>query len=672
MKKLFLQLFLIIGLIGISYADPIKVHKNQQFNPFIKYIDVENLRLFSLEEVSNDFMAKVANTYLLMLKDNSQIDSAMRSKYLEIVKNNFIYQRIGLEGPEYYEKKLNNDFGSLPQSRTIEHGPYRDNVTDYIWEYKEGSDMQTNEVIEHLLHTITNVAFAIQFSDWNWEDPSSNIRLATKEAIDNGIFNISDYQEILNRGDTEGFYKAITTEFAYWLIAVEWGYGDFLELPNSEFRLRNQNEIAKTLPIGHRMYKCYVEKILSPPEFKNLFSIFPTNRKVAYEVKNNQFEEFDCSNVIDESNERKSNKDRVQKQQDSSDVNCDWNFNEIWDEYLELNNREFNSNGYLFIVKGGDGRCEYGMGQDENEAFNDCNKWKNENNIYGNCKLYAKGEEAMLNESLINTEKTKKSFNNNDIKLHELECMNESFDKFAEVFGVYVVGTPRASMSKVKHTAGVLAQYLDNDEDGIPDDSKISSYLSKNNYIVPVWSSRDREKFWENASGTVCEDNIGMAASMYYDEDQWALGGIEKTGQWDTNLEEVWHVVSSGWYEIYPKYFGNDRSMLHDAMDIARGGYFDKVPSTYPKNAWYSYNDQGCSYECQAHEYFYWILMANINALDKSYTDKCRPNDEWNICNKSELKNIDTLAFELLNNYNFMLPTKIPDGQYKVDIVNFY
>ena len=64
--------------------------------------------------------------------------------------------------------------------------------------------------------------------------------------------------------------------------------------------------------------------------------------------------------------------------------------------------------------------------------------------------------------------------------------------------------------------------------------------------------------------------------------------------------------------------------------------------------------------------------MANINALDKSYTDKCRPNDEWNICNKSELKNIDTLAFELLNNYNFMLPTKIPDGQYKVDIVNYY
>ena len=211
MKKLFLLFFLIIGLIGISYADTFKINKNRKFEPFIKYIDVENLRLFSLEEVSNDFMAKVANTYLLMLEDNSQIDPEMRSKYLEITKDNFVYQRIGLEGPEYYERKLNNDFGSLPQSRTVESGPYRDNVTDYIWEYKKGDDRQINEVIEHLLHTITNVAFAIQFLDWNWEDPSSMIRLATQEAIDKRIFNISDYQEILKQGDSEGFNKEIVT-----------------------------------------------------------------------------------------------------------------------------------------------------------------------------------------------------------------------------------------------------------------------------------------------------------------------------------------------------------------------------------------------------------------------------------------------------------------------------
>ena len=52
-------------------------------------------------------------------------------------------------------------------------------------------------------------------------------------------------------------------------------------------------------------------------------------------------------------------------------------------------------------------------------------------------------------------------------------------------------------MYKVMHTAGVLAQYLDNDENGLPDDPRVVSYLSNNNYIVPVWSVSDRENFWE-------------------------------------------------------------------------------------------------------------------------------------------------------------------------------
>ena len=60
-------------------------------------------------------------------------------------------------------------------------------------------------------------------------------------------------------------------------------------------------------------------------------------------------------------------------------TNCDWNFKEIWDEYLESNDKEFNSQGYLYAVSGENDKCEYGVGQDKKEAFNDCTKWKEEN-----------------------------------------------------------------------------------------------------------------------------------------------------------------------------------------------------------------------------------------------------------------------------------------------------
>jgi hypothetical protein len=158
-----------------------------------------------------------------------------------------------------------------------------------------------------------------------------------------------------------------------------------------------------------------------------------------------------------------------------------------------------------------------------------------------------------------------------------------------------------------------------------------------------------------------------MAASMYYDEDQWALGGIKKKGTWDTNLEEVWHVVTRGWSGTYPEAFSAEKpSLLTDAMDVARGGFFEKVPSRYPPEAWYKYYDESCEYECQASEYIYWALMANIGALDPELTGKCADSaDEWNICTADDLGYKDILISELLNNMGFKLPTRIPDGSYR-------
>ncbi|MCL0044400.1 hypothetical protein M1N24_02580 [Dehalococcoidia bacterium] len=247
------------------------------------------------------------------------------------------------------------------------------------------------------------------------------------------------------------------------------------------------------------------------------------------------------------------------------------------------------------------------------------------------------------------------------------DCLNTEMGMFIEVFGVYVIAPNTAPRNYVIHTANILAQYIDNDEDGIPDDADVLKHLIENNYVVPVWTTSDRSHFWEKARGTYCEDNIGMAASMYYDEDQWALGGIKRDGIWDTNLEEVWHVVTRAWSATYPEVFSVAKpSLLTDAMDVARGGYFEEVPSKYPPEAWYKYYDESCEYECQASEYIYWALMANIGALDPNLTDKCESSaDEWYICTATELRGKDILINQILNDKGFKLPTRIPDGSYQ-------
>lgn len=59
--------------------------------------------------------------------------------------------------------------------------------------------------------------------------------------------------------------------------------------------------------------------------------------------------------------------------------------------------------------------------------------------------------------------------------------------------------------------------------------------------------------------------------------------------------------------------------------------------------------------------------MANIDALDPAYTNKCADSeDEWHICTKDQLQQIDPLAYDLLNNQGFKLPTNIPVGNYQL------
>ena len=97
-------------------------------------------------------------------------------------------------------------------------------------------------------------------------------------------------------------------------------------------------------------------------------------------------------------------------------------------------------------------------------------------------------------------------------------------------------------------------------------------------------------------------------------------------------------------------------------MDIARGGYFPTVPQSYPSNAWYTYYDYTCEYECMAAEYIYWgitsILGAQANRLNEI-------GDEW-ILNTAELvESIDTSLFTLLTNQEYTFPTVLPDGTYR-------
>ena len=72
---------------------------------------------------------------------------------------------------------------------------------------------------------------------------------------------------------------------------------------------------------------------------------------------------------------------------------CNWVVDEAYVDFLKEHPKE---KKYFYIVRGDDGRCEYGHGLDETSGFSDCEKNRKENGINGECKLFAIGKKKVL------------------------------------------------------------------------------------------------------------------------------------------------------------------------------------------------------------------------------------------------------------------------------------
>ena len=83
---------------------------------------------------------------------------------------------------------------------------------------------------------------------------------------------------------------------------------------------------------------------------------------------------------------------------------CDWVVNDAYPDIL----KEFpKDKKYFYVVKGDDGRCEYGHGQDKKSGFSDCEKHRKAEGINGKCKLFAIGKKIILEKK--DTKKLKKA-----------------------------------------------------------------------------------------------------------------------------------------------------------------------------------------------------------------------------------------------------------------------
>jgi hypothetical protein len=231
-----------------------------------------------------------------------------------------------------------------------------------------------------------------------------------------------------------------------------------------------------------------------------------------------------------------------------------------------------------------------------------------------------------------------------------------SFNRKVVVFGIDIYAVPNVEDAKLLHAANLMAQYLDNDEDGTVDNQAVLDKMLEEKAFMVMWK-RESDLNISPPDGREGQD-------LGDDETNPSYVSSGKTGRFDAALEEVLHIIThAGYAKVYPEIFGESvGSSIANAMDIARGGQFTSIPNTYPSDAWYTYDDNTCEYDCQVTEYHYWALTSILGAQETRLEEI---GHEWKLNTKEKVQNQDEAVYQLLTDPQYSFPTVLPDGKYR-------
>ena len=234
----------------------------------------------------------------------------------------------------------------------------------------------------------------------------------------------------------------------------------------------------------------------------------------------------------------------------------------------------------------------------------------------------------------------------------ELASMSATFTKHTDAFGVDIIATPATPDEKIFHARRVMAEYLDNDEDGVVDDPRVVGALERNRAVLlmSVDDELERSGFDFSRLEFLAHEPVNASRSS-------PLVGF------DESLEAIHRLLFRyGWSEAHPTELGTEEgTVIAHAMDLARNGHFDENPETYSWGAWYTPSLPGCDYACAIRHYAWYAHAGLLGALvdhDEAVDDIWRP------ASPAEVRRIDRVFTQVFDDESVGLPQSLPDGHY--------
>ncbi|MFQ5721564.1 MAG: hypothetical protein ACE5GI_03655 [Candidatus Aminicenantales bacterium] len=222
-----------------------------EYKPFTKKLMVYGLTLIARDEISDDFMKKVAKTVKEMFPQEGEgLDSELQKKLL---RNLYRYRAtIPLfKGREHEFSPEDEKAWAKTRSQN--------SICDIIM---EGVSGQVNEVVEHILHHVTDVGFHYTFPHEWGISTSSKLYQVMQAAIDNKYYDITQY----NRIPDEERNRVLLQEFAYWIIYTSWDLRKIYGPMQAEWSIMTAAELKEKLPQAWQLFEETVPKVMNPPK----------------------------------------------------------------------------------------------------------------------------------------------------------------------------------------------------------------------------------------------------------------------------------------------------------------------------------------------------------------------------------------------------------------------
>ena len=201
------------------------------------------------------------------------------------------------------------------------------------------------------------------------------------------------------------------------------------------------------------------------------------------------------------------------------------------------------------------------------------------------------------------------------------------FNRKIDVFGIPIYAAPAVGEDKLLHAANIMAQWLDNNEDGLIDNQGVLDNLIVNKATVALWAE-DTDTYLITEGMQQFMMDLGSEETR----PEWHLKG--HTGEFDASLEELWHLVTQTGYAYQ-----------------------------YPESAWYTYDDPSCDYGCMNTEYMYWGMTSILGAQENREDEI---SHEWKLNTKELVQSTDPALYDLLTDPQYNFPTVLPDGSYNL------